>query len=227
MREMNVFTGLMDAELMRLAIRGHEERREKGVFLLHQGAPAPETLMLILEGEVALVLDGAQGKRTRLLYLQAGDFVQAGWAFTEESSLCHAIAMSRVRLLRLPKSLWFDLGAKNPVVFTNLAEVMHRRLCEAYGRIAGLSRKRAPARLARVLVEMAQERGLRLRDAEGKMSVLIAKRPSQEILGELAGAVRESVSRLIAKWCREGWLEDKHGDLRILDMAKLERMAEG
>jgi len=53
------------------------------------------------------------------------------------------------------------------------------------------------------------------------MRVLIRNRPTQKFLAEMAGTTRESVSRTLAAWGRNGWLRAKGRDLFILEEERI------
>ncbi|OGI68346.1 MAG: hypothetical protein A2W18_01100 [Candidatus Muproteobacteria bacterium RBG_16_60_9] len=80
----------------------------------------------------------------------------------------------------------------------------------------------AGARLARILLRFAEKWGT----AQAKNAVLIDQAISQTLLGEFAGIARENVNRYMQAWTQEGVLIHKKESILLLDMKRLNELAE-
>ena len=78
--------------------------------------------------------------------------------------------------------------------------------------------------LARTLAGLLEDRGIRLKDAEGRRCLLLPDPPPRRMLGEMAGMARETVSRLLTQWEQHGWIAETQGDLVVRDEAQLRRL---
>ena len=94
-------------------------------------------------------------------------------------------------------------------------------------KVAGLSYQGMKSRVATTLVQLMDERGMRMRESSGKAFVFIPKRPKLQFIAEMAGVSRESVSRTFAAWARAGIVRTKKKDLFILEEGMVRRMIEG
>jgi CRP/FNR family cyclic AMP-dependent transcriptional regulator len=78
----------------------------------------------------------------------------------------------------------------------------------------------APTRLARKLLELAEDHG----EADGKGMRLIT-RVTQEEMAQMIGVSRESANRLIASFAGRGWIDWNDGRPVILKPESLMRRA--
>src|SRR5258706_8641426 len=80
-----------------------------------------------------------------------------------------------------------------------------------------------PSRLARTLLDLAHRFGERRRaPASG---VFIAVKLSQQELGDLIGATRESINKHLNDWTRQGFLELEGGRMVISDLESVRKLA--
>src|SRR5262249_10597493 len=97
----------------------------------------------------------------------------------------------------------------------NIARRLARELRLMVLRDACLTTLELPARLARFILYLAEQEGLRP-SAAGAAEISL--RISQESLGELVAATRESINKHLRDWSRLGIVEHVGGRLRILDL---------
>jgi len=114
---------------------------------------------------------------------------------------------------------------ENPGLTLGFLGEMARRLGESHRRLAGIRNQRVPRRVACILVSMLDERGLRVKDSEGRSCTLLRQRPTQRRIAELAGTARETVSRLFTDWQSSGLFEDRGGEFRVFNENQLRRLA--
>ena len=79
-----------------------------------------------------------------------------------------------------------------------------------------------PARLAKQLLWLAGNHG-----TESNSGVRIELKLSQQELGDLIGATRESVNKSLRDWTRNGLIKHEREYLYILDPEALRTIAEG
>ena len=90
---------------------------------------------------------------------------------------------------------------------------MGRRIRQFRGRIEQLSYKSAAARVARALVDLADENGVQ--DSRG---TVIAFKLSQLDLANLVGLTRETVNMVLHDMQRTGLVESDRRVIRLLDI---------
>lgn len=216
----DLFSVLTAEERTRLAGVLFERSYPAGAPIVHADDPAGGPFFIVAEGEVAIVLEGAEGKETVLAALQPGEFFGEMSLVDESPRAATVRAVRPARLMLLRREEFRRLVSGCPrISFALLAEA-NRRLRQSNRKVAGLSYKSMRARVAAAVVALMEEKGVR-RLESGVQRVVIRERPTQKFLAEMAGTTRESVSRTLAAWEREGLLAPRGRDLLILDEAGL------
>jgi CRP-like cAMP-binding protein len=232
LRGMDLFSPVSDGELMKFAALGCERLVDKGVSLPHAGGEGPP-LGLLLEGEAVLAW-GHGDDELLLRELEPGDLLgevdvfdvlfSGSRGLTAVGGAC-ARTLTTARVMEWDRDHVMEALRRWPDVALSLLGGMARRQRELQRRVAGISNQRAPRRLARALTALVEDRGMRHRDAANRPCLLVRRAPSRTRLAELAGMARETVSRLLTRWERCGWVATSGGDLLVLDEGQLRRMA--
>jgi CRP/FNR family transcriptional regulator/CRP/FNR family cyclic AMP-dependent transcriptional regulator len=81
----------------------------------------------------------------------------------------------------------------------------------------------APTRLARGLLQLAEDHGQPL--GAGEESVRITVRVTQEEVAQMIGVTRESANRLVASFSERGWIDWNDGHPILLQPESLVRRA--
>ena len=106
--------------------------------------------------------------------------------------------------------------ASSPSLAIGLIEVLAQRVRTLTKRYETISSQDLPQRLAQVLVSLAQKHG----QPDGPY-VRIPVRLSQQDLGSMVGATRESVNKQLRKWTQTGVLHRATGCVVISDFPAL------
>jgi CRP-like cAMP-binding protein len=94
---------------------------------------------------------------------------------------------------------------------------LSRRLRQADGKIGALVLLDVPGRIARLLLDAADESG----------GDRVGKPLTHQTIANMIGASRETVSRAMADFQESGWIASERRTIRIVDRAALERRAHG
>jgi CRP/FNR family transcriptional regulator/CRP/FNR family cyclic AMP-dependent transcriptional regulator len=211
----DLFSVLSEEETRRLAGALLERAYPAGAPIVHADDPSGGPFFIVAEGEVAVVLETAEGKEAVLATLQPGEFFGEMSLIDESPRAATARAVRPSRLMLLRREDFRRVIDDCPRICLALLIEMNRRLRQSNRRVAGLSYRSMRARVAGALLTLMEEKGLRRMD-EGGMRVVIRERPTQKFLAEMAGTTRESVSRTLAAWEREGLIKTKGRDLVVL-----------
>ena len=227
LRAMDLFAPVPDGDLLQLTERGLESRVELEGLLLLKEDPLGPRLAVVLEGE-ALVCSG-NGTSAELLIrtLEAGDFVGQIELFEASPGAIVVRAASEVRMISWSREEVLQAMQDCPDLALGFLTGMARQQRHLQRRVASLCSQRAPRRLARTLTGLFEDRGIRLKDAEGRRCLLLQRPPTQRRMGEISGMARETVSRLLGQWEECGWIAESDGDLIVRDEGQLRRLAEG
>jgi CRP/FNR family cyclic AMP-dependent transcriptional regulator len=233
LRGMDLFSPVSDGELVKFAALGCERRVEKGTAFRMSDACRAEDgtppLALILEGEAVLAW-GRGAEELLIRALEPGDLLGEIEVFDGAIGEWAAPGtvtrtLTTLRLLEWDRDDVLEALRRWPDVALSLLGGMARRQRELHRRVAGICHQRAPRRLARALMAVIEDRGVRHRDEDGRPCLLLRRAPSRTRLAEIAGMARETVSRLLTQWEQGGWIAGDQGDLLVLDEPQLRRLA--
>jgi CRP/FNR family transcriptional regulator, cyclic AMP receptor protein len=225
LKQVDLFSVLGDPDLRLIADSLVERQYASGSSIVHADDPAGGHFFVVAEGEVAVVLETAEGKETVLATLQPGEFFGEMSLLDESPRAATARAVRPTRLMLLRREDFRRHLRESPEMSYALLIEMNRRLRQSNRKVVGLSYRSMHARVAGAVLGLMEEKGIRQRD-EGGMRVLIRNRPTQKFMAEMAGTTRESVSRTLAAWDRKGWLKAKGRDLIILEEGEIKAFAE-
>jgi CRP-like cAMP-binding protein len=111
------------------------------------------------------------------------------------------VAAETCLLMFIPRETMLNQIKANPDAAWLLAKDFERRLSNAKAMAAGLALADVEARLRGVLSRLAHDEGEAV-----PAGTMIRKSPTQQELGTMIGACRETVSRIVADFARKGLL---------------------
>jgi CRP-like cAMP-binding protein len=174
-----------------------------------------EVLFILKEGRVQLYRISPEGKKLVITTLGPhtlfGEMALLGTkmhnTFAEAIDDCLICVMSRTDLERLILS--------KPQVALRILEVTGKRLREAEERLENMAFKGIPARLASLLLRLAEEQG------NDEISGL-----THQDLAESVGTYRETATQVLNDLKSQGLIEIGRKRIKILDSARLAEIAE-
>ncbi|MDT8328362.1 MAG: Crp/Fnr family transcriptional regulator [Roseovarius sp.] len=181
------------------------------------------TMMLITKGRVEISRTSSDGRRSILTHLGAGDMVGELAALDGMPRSADVVAATRVHGLVLTRPQIAGLLKDNPEAALGVIETLCRRLRETSAMYTAHVLADGQARLARLLLHLAEKWGEPLPDGRRHLS----ERFSQSDLGDLVGLTRESVNRQIREWELSGIVARQGRGLVICDLAALLGIAGG
>ncbi len=211
--DMDLFRELSDrdmAELDRVITLTNVSRGR----VFYQPEDLGEVLFLIKQGRVQLYRISPEGKKLVIATLGPGALFgemallgqQMHSAFAEALEDCLILVMSRADLERLILS--------KPAVGLRMLEMTSRRLNDAEARLKDMAFKGIPARLASLLLRLADER-----DANDIVGL------THQDLAETIGTYRETATQVLNDMKLAGLIEIGRKRIGILDRAHLEELA--
>jgi CRP/FNR family transcriptional regulator, cyclic AMP receptor protein len=226
LRRADLFSSLADPVLRRLAASLTERVYAGGTSIIRADDPSNGHFYIVAEGEIAVVLEAADGKETVLATLQPGEFFGEMSILDECPRAATARTVKTARVMVLRREDFKRYLSECPDLAFALLTEMNRRLRQSNRKVAGLSYRSMHARVATAVIGLMEDRGVRQRVPEtGTLRVFIRNRPTQQFLAEMAGTTRESVSRTLAAWGRQGLLKSRGRELFILKEEEIKAMA--
>ncbi len=210
-----LFKSLDGAELARFADLVREKSYPKGSVILFEDDPG-DSLFLVRDGRVKVVLVAEDGREVILGLLGVGEHFGELSLIDDQPRSAHVIAMEESTLLVLRRDDFRRRVEASPQVAWSLLAELSRRLRRADDKIGSLVLLDVPGRIARMLLDSADEGG----------SPLIEKPLTHQTIAHLIGASRETVSRAMREFQDSGWISTDRRRIRITDRAALDKRAQ-
>jgi CRP/FNR family transcriptional regulator, cyclic AMP receptor protein len=213
LRHIPLFHGMDDAALQFFARVAHLKRVPRHSYLFYQDDDG-DAAYVIRSGEIAVLLTTADGRELVINELRTGECLGELALLTNTPRSASAIAQQDTEVIRLPRAEFLAELERQPKLMRQILEVTAQRLRASAERERALAFLDAPARLARVLIELDR--------ASDKGFVTL----SQDALAQHIGVARQTTAKILGQWRRAGWILTGRGKLVILDRAALKRIAQ-
>ncbi|MBI3969213.1 MAG: Crp/Fnr family transcriptional regulator [Chloroflexi bacterium] len=198
LQKVDLFAELPLDELARLAAAVRRRRFPKGSVIFHETDPGLG-LYVIESGRVKIVLTSEDGRQVVLTTLGPNEYFGDLALLDGEPRSAGAHALDACELLVLQRDDFLRYVESRPRILMRLIVVLCRRLRRNAWQIQDAAYRDVPARLARVLLQLADSQG-----QPGPDGSIHLPRLTQSDLADMVWATRESVN----KWL--GFYED-HG----------------
>ena len=204
---------LAPEERRALAALVREQRVPRGGLIVRQGDPG-DALYIVRSGMVKVAVVGDDGREVILGTLgPTAHFGELALVDGQPRS-AHVLAMEPTALYVLRRDDFRRQVEQMPRVAWALLEEISRRLREADAKIAGLVLLDVPGRVARLVLDRASG-----------MPGVVERAPTHEVIAQMIGASRETVSRAMKELQGAGLLRMERRTIAILDREGLERRA--
>jgi CRP-like cAMP-binding protein len=193
------------------------------VPLLREGEHSDHALV-ILDGRAKIVSAGADGTEALLAFCGPGDLVGELSALHVgvRPRVAAVVALEPVTAQVIPRHELLDFLESHPRVAVALLRTLACKLLVSDRRRIEFGNYDAAHRLARVLVEMAEER---VGGEEVNGPVVVAQGVTQSELAGMVSASRESVGRALAALRADGMVTTARRTITVTDLQALRRFA--
>lgn len=202
-----------------LRSRARLRRLDKGQNLYTQGSP-PDAVFCVERGLIRLSVTAANGREAVLSLIEPGRWFGELSLFREAPRLHNASALVASELLVLPAAAFHDILDRNPAFLREFLRMVCSRYSSALQRVDAIILFPFPVRLARRLVAEMESQAAASHEGEPSLKL------SQESLGQMLGASRQSVNRQLREWEAQGVVRLTYGRIVIVDQAMLRQLAE-
>lgn len=205
-----LFAKLPEADQAAIAAMLRPRRYGRGQVLFQQDEPG-STLYLIEQGRVRLELTSPDGREIVLASLGPGDCFGELALLDGERHQTDAVAREASQLWLLEREDFVGFLNQRPGVAVQLLSLIVQRLRRSTQLAYDVAFLDVPARLARVLLELANQ------------EAVIVRRPLQTELAAMIGATRESTNKWLGTFERMGLIRSEGNSLLLLRPDDLRR----
>ena len=198
LKKIAIFSDLRGPDLERLSALLQEVRYHKDEIILHKEDPG-DSMFIIRQGRVKVVLYGDDGREVILSILKGSDFFGEMSLLDGEPRSASVVAMEDSDLYILKREGFIQTLMERPGIALRILAELSRRLRGADEKIGSLALLDVYGRIAGALLQIARTEG----KVEGE-SIIIDERPTQQDIASMAGASRETVSRVLNELAKSG-----------------------
>lgn len=216
----DIFEPLSEEELEDLAQRAPDTHVEQGETL-HTPEENGERLFLLKRGRVRVYKIDPEGHELTLSVAEDGTILGEMALTGQHLPGAYLQALKPSVIVTLKRRDLEHLILRNPEVGLRLVKVLSERLHETETRLAELTHKEVPARLASQILRLIENEGVMT--SEG---CKIPTRYTHEQLATMIGSKRVPVTRAFAKLKEEGVVELMERHIQVRDLKALRRVAE-
>ena len=214
-----LLNGLSEDQQRELLAAGSPRSLKPRDVLGAQGEPA-ESIALVQVGHLKLGQVNADGAETLVRFIGPGDCYGAIALSPGKRFPVSAVAVEPSRVLVWPRMAIVGLAERIPQIRLNLFEEVTRRMGGVLSAVQDLAAERAPVRIARALLRVAEHGG-----EQSPQGIRIVHPITRQEIADLTGTTLFTVSRLMSKWESDGLLRTGRGAVTIVDPEGLERAA--
>lgn len=211
----------LDSEVLKI-LAGHavEKHLERNEILFLAGEEA-KGLYIIAEGSVRAFRTGLDGREQVIHVERAVATIAEVPVFDNGDYPSTVSAEEATRVYFLGRKEVFELCLKHPPIALSAARLLAKRLRKCAELVESLSLREVGQRLARLLLEEAQLRGM-----PTKNGISFKQKLTHHQLAARAGSVREVITRLLYRLQVQGLIIVNGKEIIIPDLRRLAKYAD-
>jgi len=213
LKNVPLFEDFSDEELEKLLVISKEKTYPKDAVIFQKG-DLGNFFFLICSGRVKVIIETEEGKEGILSILYPTEFFGEMSLLDGEPRSATVVALEETRV----RNDFLILLYKHPELALKILKTLSLRLRKANRQIETLMFLDAPGKVARLLIDIAQERGKKINN-----EILIDLEFTRQELGNLIGVSRETTTRILKSFEEDGILSIERNQVIIKDVWELKR----
>jgi CRP-like cAMP-binding protein len=215
-----LFKGLPDSDLEQVLEYAIPTRLDAEAYFFHQGTPA-QHVYILLEGQIKVLQLTPEGQQVVMRMVDPIEIFGCVAALSGGEYPGSALATKACQALALPHGDIIKLMGRFPQLAINAFQIMVKRTHELQDRYLELATETVEKRLAHALLRLLEKNAL-----ETDKGTLIDMPLSRQDLAEMVGSTLYTISRILSAWESKGMVKSGREQITILDIARLESLAQ-
>lgn len=207
LKSVPLFAAFSDQQISTLLNYVQHRSYARNVYVIQAGDET-DSLYVILSGKVKVVIADDQGREVILGYMNANDFFGEMGILDDQPRSASVYTLEPCEMLRLSKAGFVNCIKDNVDVAMLVIRNLVKRLREADRKIENLALVDVSGRVARLLLDMAQE-------IDGRL--VVPRMPAKQEIARMIGASREMVSRVVKELENRGLIRAERRSVVIVD----------
>ncbi|GIW22874.1 MAG: Crp/Fnr family transcriptional regulator [Candidatus Sericytochromatia bacterium] len=215
LKDVPLFNHLNNNDLEQIANICSERFFEKGKIIFYE-EDLGTSFYIIVSGQVKIVMVSNEGKEHILGLLKERDFFGEISLLDGEPRSATAIALEDTETITITRDDFTRLLRSNPDISLKIMFTLCKRLRKADKQVESLAFLSAQGRVARVILDLADERG-----EEKDNKIVIYHRMTRQELANIAGTSRETLTRVLMDFNDNKIINIGKNRIEILDKKRL------
>lgn len=205
--EISLFSELSREELAILSSHAVTKSFRPHTILVHEGGDG-DSLYVIESGQVKVFLSDEQGREIVINVLGPGEYFGEIALLEHSPRSASVITTQPSRIAIISRSDFEACLAANPGIAFELIRGLIQRLKIATENVKSLALMDVYGRVARLLLQLAEDR-------DGNL--VVSQRLTQQEIADRVGSSREMISRILKELKSGGYIRIEGGQIRILE----------
>ena len=214
-----LFLDLDDQEIDAVTALCRQRQVPKGSIVFYEDDPGA-SCYFILEGKVKIVVNSAHDGREHILgILKSGDLFGEMSLIDGMPRSATAIAVEETKVVTIQRDEFMRVLSDTPGIALKMLSVLTRRLRSTDRHVESLAFLSAPGRVARLLLDMAEETG-----KTGAGGASFESKMTRQEMANLTGTSRETFTRVLMDYQDRGLVEIDRNQFILKDETKLREL---
>ena len=206
-----LFTTISEEQLRMLTTMVTRRSASRNTTIMSSG-DATDSLYIVLSGRLKVMMSDSEGKEVILAILGPGEFFGEMGLIDDEPRSASVVTIEPCELLSIAKRDFKRVLTENSEMAMAVMRGLVRRLREADRKIGSLALLDVYGRVARLLLDMAE-------NVDGEK--IVTKRLPKQDIAKMIGASREMVSRVMKDLQTGGYIEMRGSNIVLRDTIML------
>ena len=215
LKSVPLFSSFSDAQVSQLLTGMQHRSYPRNSFILRAGEET-DALYIVLSGRVKVLIPDEEGHEVILSIIGPQEYFGEMGLLDDQARSASVETLEPCEMLRLTKAGFTNILKDNFELAMLIIQNLVKRLREADRKIESLALIDVYGRVARLLIDMAQ-------NTDGKWVVEHA--PAKQEIARMIGASREMVSRVVKDLQRKGLIRAEKRRIFVLDKSSMQRRA--
>ncbi len=220
LKRINLFSDMSSEEMESLAQKTRMESVSKKTPIFFPGDPSQQ-VYLLKEGRVKISRISEEGREVTIALLEPGEIFGELEVLGDAPRDTLAEALDDSKVCVVGKDLFLDMVSQKPQFSFRLTKLIGFRMRKIENRVEDLVFKDVPARLADLLLDLAEDYGKKT--PEG---IFLQIKLTHQEMANLIGSIRETVSAVLGDFKRDGWIAFEGRQIRLLKPDRLKQRTE-
>lgn len=194
---------------------------KKGNMIFYEG-DEPERVYFIQEGFVKLYRSSPEGRETVIYIYGPGSILGLRALVSKDKRLKHsAETLTNVKIVTISHDEYIKILEAHPEFIIDLLHVAIGRLRHTEAKLQGFILTDSTARVASFLSDIAHRFGKKMKNGHIVIPLVL----THQKISEFVGSFRETVTIAMNRLERDKIIQDKKGEITVLNLKKLNEQA--